>query len=221
MLPQPAARAAGTGYADARAALAAAGLTFARAHTVASPDEAVAAADALGYPVVVKALGPLHKSDGGGVVLGVATADAVRAVVQRLGAARYSVEEQADTSAGFELLVGTRWDARFGPIVVVGAGGVQAELFRDTAAALAPADAGGAEASIRSLACAPLLTGARGGPPLDVRAAAEAVAALSRFAAAHPELAEVEVNPLLVLERGVVGLDARLVEHASENTSGA
>jgi hypothetical protein len=86
-------------------------------------------------------------------------------------------------------------------------------VLRDTAVALAPIDEAGAEALIRSLAAAPLLTGARGRPPLDVAAAARAVASLSRFSAAHPEIAEVEVNPLLVrrVGEGAVGLDARFV----------
>ena len=70
--------------------------------------------------------------------------------------------------------------------------------------------------TLRSLACAPLLEGARGRPPLDLAAAAEAVAALSYFAAAHPEVAEVEVNPLLVRSEGAVGLDARIVLNATE-----
>jgi hypothetical protein len=131
--------------------------------------------------------------------------------VERLAAASYSVEAAEDTAAGLELLVGARWDARFGPIVVVGAGGVHTELFGDTAVALAPVDAAGAERLLRSLRCAPLLDGARGGSQLDVRAATSAVAALSRFAAAHPELAELEVNPLLVRREGAVGLDARLI----------
>jgi hypothetical protein len=101
----------------------------------------------------------------------------------------------------------------------VGAGGVHAELLRDTAVALAPVDAAGAEALLRSLAAAPFLTGWRDRPPLDLAAAAEAVAALSRFAAAHPEAAEVEVNPLLVLPAGAVGLDARIVPAGSADQS--
>ena len=200
-----------TSYGAARAALAAAGVPFGAAREAARPDEAVAAANELGYPVVVKALGALHKSDAGGVVVGLADAEAVAEAVDRLAAERYSVEAQEDVAAGFELLAGARWDPRFGPVVVVGAGGVHAELFRDTAAALAPLDADAAEALIGSLACAPLLGGTRGRSPLDVRAAAEAVAALSKFAAEHPELAELEVNPLLVRARGAVGLDARVV----------
>ena len=129
-----------TSYSAARAVLAAAGVPFGAAHEAATGEEAVAAAAALGYPVVVKALGSLHKSDGGGVVTGLQDAAAVAATVESLRAERYSVEAQEDIAAGFELLAGARWDARFGPVVVVGAGGVHAELFRDTAAALAPVD---------------------------------------------------------------------------------
>ena len=210
-LPSAAAPVAGTGYADARVVLAAAGVPFGAAELASTREEAVAAAGNLGYPVVLKALGALHKSDAGGVVVGIGDEAALVAAVDRLGAESYSVESFEDTAAGFELLVGARCDVRFGPVVVVGAGGVNAELLRDTASALAPVDAAGAEALLLRLACAPLLTGVRGQPPLDVRAAAEAIAALSRFAAAHPDLAALEVNPLLVRREGAVGLDARFV----------
>ena len=168
--------------------------------------------------MVLKALGSLHKSDAGGVIVSLRDEHELRAALEGSGGRSFSVEAQEDTAAGFELLVGARWDVRFGPIVVVGAGGIYAELFRDTASALAPIDSGGAEELLRRLACAPLLDGARGRPRLDRRAAAEAVAALSRFAAAHPELTDVEVNPLLVRERGAVGLDARVVPHQVPGT---
>ena len=94
--------------------------------------------------------------------------------------------------------------------LVVGAGGIHAETLRDVAVALAPVDETAAEELIRSLASAPLLMGTRGRPPLDLAAAARAAAALSRFAAAHAEIAEVEVNPLLVRREGAIGLDARI-----------
>jgi hypothetical protein len=129
----------------------------------------------------------------------------------RLAPESFSVESAEDVAAGFELLVGARRDPRFGPLVVVAAGGLHAETLRDVAAALAPVDEATAEELIRSLASAPLLLGSRGRPLLAVGAAAQAVAALSRFAAAHPEIAEVEVNPLLVRVRDAVGLDARIV----------
>jgi len=214
-LPPPAAPAlADAGYAAAREALAAAGISFAEARMV-GVDEAAAAAESVGYPVVVKALGSLHKSDEGGVVLGLRDRreleSAVAGLVTRLGAAQLSVEHAEDVAAGFELIVGARRDARFGPIVLAGAGGIHAELLADTAVALAAVGEDEARRLLLSLRCAPLLTGARGRPPLDLDAAARAVAALSRFAAERPEVAEVEVNPLLVRREGAIGLDARIV----------
>ncbi len=117
----------------------------------------------------------------------------------------------ATVSAGVELIVGTRRDARFGPIALVGAGGLYAEILSDVAVALAPLDAAQAEKLLRSLRIARLLDGARGRAPLDIAAAGRAAAALSSIAAAHPEIAEIEVNPLLVTPSGAIGLDARVV----------
>jgi succinyl-CoA synthetase beta subunit len=176
---------------------------FGESRAVQSSDEAVAAAAEIGYPVVLKSLAALHKSDAGGVVLGLGDETALSEAVARLAAPELAVEHQEDTSAGFELLVGARRDPRFGPVVLVGAGGVRAEVIADTALALAPVDEQQAACLLRSLRCAPLLDG--------VEAAARAVVALSRFAAAHPEVAEVEVNPLLVRASDVVGLDARVL----------
>ena len=202
-------------YVEAREILSAAGVPFGEARHVESMEEAFVAADELGYPVAVKALGLDHKSDSGGVALGVADevalADAVADMYARLTPDGYAVERMADVSRGVELIVGCRCDPRFGPLLLVGLGGIHAEVLRDVEVALAPVDADEAEELIRALAGAGLLLGARGRVALDVRAAAEAAAALSRFAAAQPGIAEVEVNPLLVLPRGVIGLDARIV----------
>jgi acyl-CoA synthetase (NDP forming) len=214
-LPTPATPLTDCDYVAARTALAAAGVSFGAACTVSGRDEALAAATELGYPVVLKALGRLHKSEEGGVVLDLRNEPALVAAIDdlaaRLAPESFSVEAPEDVSAGFELLAGARRDPRFGPLVLVAAGGIYAEALRDTAVALAPVDEGAAEELIRSLAAAPLMTGARGRPALDVAAAARAVAAVSRFAAAHPEVAEVEVNPLLVRRKGAIGLDARVV----------
>jgi acyl-CoA synthetase (NDP forming) len=211
----PAAVIAGDSYEQARELLAAAGVPFVAQRTVSGLDGALAAARTIGYPVALKALGMLHKSDAGGVVLGVADPAALehayRQLEQRVGPAAYSVEAMARLEQGFELLIGARWDARFGPVVVAGAGGVYTEILRDTAVALAPIGERRALSMLRSLRSTPLLTGARGRPPLDLDAAARALAALSRVAAAHPEISEIEINPLLVTGEGAVGLDARLV----------
>ncbi|MGO9822501.1 MAG: acetate--CoA ligase family protein, partial [Solirubrobacteraceae bacterium] len=92
-----------------------------------------------------------------------------------------------------------------------GSGGVYAEILRDTAVALAPVSASEADAMLRSLRAAPLLTGARGRAPLAIEQAARALAALSRLAAAHPDLSEIEINPLLVTPDAAIALDARCV----------
>jgi hypothetical protein len=124
---------------------------------------------------------------------------------------RYSVEAMAPLARGLELIVGAKRDPRFGPILLVGAGGLYAEIVKDVAVALAPVTEAGAEALLRSLRVAPLLDGARGKPAVDVAATAAAAAALSRVAAEHPEILEIEINPLLALPDGVLGLDARIV----------
>ena len=214
-LPEPARPAAGDGYFDARELLAAAGVPFAPARQVTDADGAASAAAALGYPVVLKALGLLHKSDAGGVVLGLEDEAALRAAVAeldaRLAPPGYAVERMVAAPGAVELIVGTKQDPRFGPVLIVGLGGLYAEVLRDAAVALAPAEPDHVEELLRGLAGAALLTGARGRAPLAVRAAAEAAAALSRVAAEHPELAEVEVNPLLVTRSAAIGLDARIV----------
>lgn len=215
--PAPAAPLRDSDYAAAREALAEAGIPFGAARTVGRREEALAAGAELGYPVVLKALGLLHKSDAGAVVVGLRDERELAAAFDDLAARLvpdlFSLEAAEDVSAGFELLLGARRDPRFGPVVTVAAGGIHAEVLGDTAVALAPVDEAAAEELVRSLSSAPLLLGARGRPPLDVTAAARAVARLSTFAAAHPEVAEVEVNPLLVRREGdgAVGLDARLV----------
>ncbi|MGZ4299173.1 MAG: acetate--CoA ligase family protein, partial [Solirubrobacteraceae bacterium] len=201
------------GYLAGRTLLAAAGIRFVPHHEVTGVEEAVAAALQIGYPVVLKALGHLHKSDAGGVVLDIATEGRLRAAFAGVQAAlhpdRCTVERMAPLTDGIELLIGARWDPRFGPIALAGSGGLYAEVLHDTAVRLAPVTEADAAAMLRSLRVAPLLTGARGRPLLDIAAAASALAALSRVAAGHPELAELEINPLLVTRTEAIALDAR------------
>jgi acetate---CoA ligase (ADP-forming) len=215
-LPDPAGPVtAEAGYFTARELLAGSGVPFAEARRVAGLEEAVVAAAEIGYPVVLKALGELHKSDSGGVAVGLGGPEDLNEAFERMEAAlsppAYSVEAMAPLSQGLELIVGSKRDPRFGPILLVGAGGLYAEVVKDVAVALAPVSEAAAEALFRSLQIAPLLDGARGRPSVDVAAAARAAAAVSRFAAEHPEIAEVEVNPLLALPDGALGLDARIV----------
>jgi acyl-CoA synthetase (NDP forming) len=205
----------GVGYLDARALVSAAGIPLADARPVQTEADAVAAAEEIGYPVVLKALGFVHKSDAGAVALGLADSDGLRAALSSmrtsLGAESYVVERMESAPASAEVIVGCRRDVRFGPLVLVGLGGLYAEVLRDVAVALAPAEPDEIEELLLSLDGAALLTGARGRPRLHVEGVARAAAALSRLAADHAEIAEIEVNPLLAMPDAVVALDARIV----------
>ncbi len=206
------------GYVEARALFAAAGVPYPDGAVVADAAEAVEAADRLGlYPVTLKAVDEalLHKSDRGGVRVGLPDSAGLRAAAEEmersLAPARLFVERTAIVADAVELIVGARQDARFGAVVLVGLGGTLVEVLEDTAVALAPIDVPAAERLLGSLRGAALLRGVRGRPPVDLAAAARAVSLLSEIAAAHPELAELEVNPLLVTPSGAWALDARAI----------
>lgn len=210
------------GYWEARELLGSAGIVFPPARRVADLDGARSAASELGYPVVVKALGLVHKSDAGGVALGIESEGSLEealAGMATLSAEGYSVERMAPLAEGAELIAGCIRDPRFGPIVLVGLGGIYAELLDDIAVALAPVDREQAEELIRSLRGAAILEGTRGRPPLHVQDAAAAIAALSLVAASRPDLAEIEINPLLVTPSGALALDARAL--SGENAADA
>ncbi|MDI3403263.1 acetate--CoA ligase family protein [Streptomyces cavernicola] len=214
-LPAPAAPLTDDGYWAARELMRTAGVDFPAARRVGTPDEAVEAARAIGGPVVVKALGLLHKSDAGGVALGLRTPEAVHAAVVdmagRLNPPGYCVEAMADLSEGVELIVGVRQDPRFGPVAMVGLGGVTTEVLRDVAFGLAPLTPAAARRLLAELHAKALLHGVRGRPAVDLDAVSRTVAAITEAAAAHPEIAELEVNPLLATPYGCLGLDARVV----------
>ncbi|MGW6398454.1 acetate--CoA ligase family protein [Streptomyces sp. NPDC055134] len=201
------------GYESVRELLASCQLAFPAVEFVTDVDGAVEAAEHLtGYPLALKAMGLAHKTEAGGVALSIADADALRAAFARMkaatGADRYAVEAMATPPYGHELIVGVRRDPSFGPVVMVGIGGVTAELLADTALALAPVTPARARALLLRLRHAPLLTGWRGAPGAHLDAAAAAVCAVARAAVDHPELAELEVNPLLVHPGGAIALDA-------------
>jgi len=203
------------GYWEVRAALVEAGVSFPQAHLVTSDAEFEYALASIEYPVVLKAMGLLHKTDVGGVRLAIANADELRseyrAMVLRLTPPAVTIEQMVDTSEGVELIVGVRRDERFGPVAMVGGGGILTEVLDDVATSLAPIDASRATDLLRKLRTSALLDGVRGRPAVDVEAAATQVAAITRFACAHPEIADFEVNPLLVTAHGAVALDARAI----------
>lgn len=203
------------GYRTVRDLLRGYGLDFPDAEFVHTAEEAVRAAHRIGHPVALKAMGLAHKTEAGGVALGLAGESALRAAFEAMqsatGADEYAVEAMAAAPHSVELIAGVRRDAAFGPVLMAGIGGVHAELHGDTALALAPLTPEHAGDLLRSLRHAPLLAGWRGAPAVDLDAVAHALCALARAAAEHPELAEIEVNPLLVHPGGALALDAHAV----------
>jgi acyl-CoA synthetase (NDP forming) len=184
-----------------------------------SAEEAVAAAEAIGFPIVLKGIveNVIHKSDAGLVKVGLNTAADVQREVTRMVHAAGRLEGkllgflvQRKLSSVCEMFVGARVDPDFGPLVAVGAGGIQVELYKDIAVSVAPLDVDGALQAIARTRVAKLLAGFRGAPAADIDAAARTVSAVSRFIADHADqISEVEINPLAVMERnkGCVALD--------------
>lgn len=202
-------------YLTGRRLLADVGLVYPAAVAVTSGTEADAAAAAMAGPFVLKAGWIEHKTELGAVRVGLPDAAAVGAAYAemhaRLGPGEYVLEQMDTAGDVVELIVGGRRDPSFGPVVMVGVGGVQAELHRDVQLALAPVDEVSARAMLRRLRSLPLLEGWRGRPAVDLDAAAHAIAGVSRLLAERPDVLEAEVNPLRVAPGGAVAVDALVV----------
>ncbi|MGN7779631.1 acetate--CoA ligase family protein [Mycolicibacterium sp. 22603] len=208
-----------SGYPGARDLLTAAGVVFPAAEVVRSVDGLPAACVRLSAPYVLKAGWLEHKSEMGGVRVGLATPqelqDAFTEMADRLGAGDYVVEELDTRPDVVEVLVGARRDPDLGAVVVVGAGGTEAELYRDVAMELAPVDTATAHAMVRRLQCSALLDGWRGKPPVDRDALAEVVVAVSELAAGRTDIAEIEINPVRVGPTGALAVDALVIATTS------
>ena len=189
--------------------------------------------DKVTAPLVVKIVSRdiPHKTEIGGVKVGIRTRAELKTAIGEVlaNAHRHASRARIEgvlvsemVSGGFELIAGVVNDVVFGPVVVVGAGGIYAELLRDSACRLAPFDEETAREMLDELKCRPILDGARGRPPLDVDAAAKALAALSRFAwQSRDAVSEIDVNPLFVLPTGVVAADALIVLRERAGTPAA
>jgi acetyltransferase len=191
-------------------------------------DEALRAAARLGYPVAAKLISPdvSHKSDIGGVQLDLPDAAALDAALARIDdnlrrhrpEARhggYTVQRMVPRGGAYELLLGLASDPVFGPALVFGAGGTAVEVLRDTAVALPPLNAALARDLIDRTRVARLLRGYRDRPPVAFEALIDALLALSQLVVEHPRVIELDINPLLCDERGVLALDARATVAAS------
>lgn len=208
---------------QAKALLSGAGVRVTREMRVTSAAEAIAAADKIGYPVVLKGVSSkiVHKTDAGIVKLGLADAAAVAAAFNDVNAKLRAADPQAEgcvvaesVRGELELIVGAKLDQQFGPSVLVGAGGVLVELLRDVEVALGPLSAETARAMLRRLRVWPILEGYRGRPALDVEAVVDTLVRVGALAASlDRRLVELDVNPLIVRRKGegAVAVDARAV----------
>ncbi|WP_254533014.1 acetate--CoA ligase family protein [Natrinema gelatinilyticum] len=197
------------------------GVAIPEGETIDSPDEAVEAAERIGYPVVAKVASSAvhHKSewaDGAGVVVGLEDAGSVRTAAEQIFEAADErdlkatvlIEEGVDLEAGLEVIVGGTRDPSFGPTVVVGLGGIAVEVLRDVSHRIAPISIAEAVEMTRELEASPLFDDYRGAPAVDRAAVAEAVVAVGDLLVEHEEIGELEVNPLLARSDDAVALDA-------------
>ena len=195
------------------------GLPLVTSRVVADAEGAVDVARQLGGPVALKAIAPglLHKSDVGAVQLDLDGPDAVRgaaeAIEAAVGGAGLTLDGllvQPMVSGGVEMIVGVVHDHSFGPVLACGAGGTSAELIKDVAVAITPVSDVDVAEMIRSLKTFPLLDGFRGAPRCDLAAIEDVLLRVNAMVQAHPEIAEMDCNPLIVTPQGAVIVDARV-----------
>lgn len=209
--------------AEAKNLLQAAGIPVVSARAALSEDEAVLAADAMGYPAVLKLLSPTitHKSDCGGVQLHLRDAAAVRAawlairrgVTQKHGADAFGgvTVQPMILEKGVEIILGMTRDPQFGPVLLFGAGGTLVEVLLDRCLALPPINEALARRWMRHTKIFRILEGHRGAKAVDLTAVEQAMVCFARLANGSPRLMEIDINPLLATEAGVMALDARIV----------
>lgn len=205
---------------EAQGVLAAYGLPIPETTLARTSDDAVAAAQKIGYPVVLKIASPQisHKSDVGGVAVNLATEEAVRRAFLNITSRAQRVKDayvmgclvQAMAPKGSkEVIVGFSRDSQFGPLILFGLGGIYVEILKDVSFRLAPLTLGDAHEMIREIRSFPLLRGVRGEPPVDFRAIEDIIMTMSQLALDFPDIYEADFNPVLVGEHGALIADCR------------
>lgn len=208
---------------EAKSVLAAYGVPVVQTRIATSPEAAAATAEVLGFPVAVKILSPdiTHKSDVGGVALSLESADAVRtaaaSMAKRLGELRpnarltgFTVQQMVRRPGAHELIAGISVDPMFGPVILFGHGGTGVEIIADRAVALPPLNVPLARELVSRTRIARLLAGYRDRPSADMNAIYATLSRLSQLLIDIPEIVELDINPLLADEHGVIALDARV-----------
>ena len=195
-----------------------------------SKSQAVSIAQELGLPVVLKIVSPdvVHKSDVGGVKIGLGSLSQVRAAYDSIhsstraavpSASIQGVSVQKMAAPGVEVIIGATKDPQFGHVILFGLGGVLVEMLRDVSLRLVPLTARDARLMIREIKSLPMLQGFRQYPPCDLEKLQEAILNLSQFLEKHPEIKELDLNPILCYPKGLLAVDARVVLEEPNPTS--
>lgn len=207
---------------EAKQAVIEAGVPATATTLATSPDEARKQAEDMGYPVVLKIVSPdiAHKSDVGGVKLNLTDGDAVAAAYDEIVANAKKAEPNATilgvsvqqmAKPGTEVIVGMTTDPQFGPVMMFGLGGVMVEVLKDVAFRIVPLTEKDARQMITDIKGKAILDGVRGQPPADLDALTQTILKVSEFVEAHPEVKELDLNPVFAYDKGAVAVDARIV----------
>lgn len=207
---------------EAKQVLEEAGVPVSPARLAKTADEAAQVASSLGFPIVLKIVSPqiTHKSDVGGVALNLNSADEVKAAFERVVASAKKADPKATIEgvavqrmerAGTEVIVGMTTDPQFGPVMMFGLGGVMVEILKDVAFRVVPINERDARQMIDEIKGKPLLDGYRGSEPADIGKLRELLLKVSSFIEAHPEVAELDLNPVFAYKDGAIAVDARIV----------
>jgi acyl-CoA synthetase (NDP forming) len=171
-------------------------------------DDAVDAALRIDFPVAMKVVGPLHKTEVGGVKLGLGTVAAVREAYREMPGTEVVVQKMVPR--GVEMMVGVSADPSFGHLIAVGAGGTLVELLNDVAFRIHPLTDSDVDEMLQQVRIARLLAGVRGAAPADSDAVKATLSRVSALVGICPEIRELDINPLIALQSGVVAVDARV-----------
>jgi acyl-CoA synthetase (NDP forming) len=203
-----------------------AGIPFNGSGLATSPEEAVKLAGEIGYPIVMKIVSPqvIHKTDVGGVKVGMSTDEEVeKAYNEILDSVKSHMPEaeiigilMEEMVKGTEFIVGTTQDLQFGPMIMFGVGGVYVEVYKDVSFRLIPISKGDALEMLTELKGKAILEGIRGLPKADPEQVAEILMSVSKLMEENKEIAEMDINPLMVTKRGAIAVDARIILESKE-----
>jgi len=207
--------------------LVAEGISVTDAQLARDATEAVSFAESLGYPVVMKIISPdiAHKSDVGGVVIGLTDSDQVKSGYDEMMRKVSSVAStakidgvsiQSMAKPGIEVIIGATTDPQFGPVMMFGLGGVFVEVLKDVSFRVVPLEPRDAKQMVREIKALPILEGVRGQDGADLQALESLLLSVSELIERRPEIAELDLNPVFAYSDGAIAVDARIVLHSQD-----